>query len=169
MTLNKIIFPMLLVMLLVGLSGCSSKAKKEAKDEAAESVSAMDEQINLELNADSDSMSVGPIQTVYFPFDSSVLTSTTKAVLKDNANFLKLHSKIEIQIEGHCDERGGVEYNMALGERRATAVRQYLIALGIDSSRITTISYGKERPLAFGHDEESWSKNRRGNFVITAK
>ena len=72
-------------------------------------------------------------------------------------------------IEGHCDERGGVQYNLALGEKRAMAVKQYLVSMGVNSSRVSTISFGKERPVSFGHEEASWSKNRRANFVVTAK
>ncbi len=76
---------------------------------------------------------------------------------------------MKVQVEGHCDERGGVQYNLALGENRAKAVKEYLSGLGVESGRVTTISYGKERPVAFGHDEEAWGQNRRGNFVVTAK
>ena len=113
-----------------------------------------------------DSGRAGALNTVYFAFDSSALSTSTRRTLSANAEFLKNNPKASIQIEGHCDERGGVQYNLALGERRAMAVRNYLSALGISTSRMSTISYGKERPLAFGHDEESWSKNRRANFVI---
>ena len=81
----------------------------------------------------------------------------------------KAVSSLEVQIEGHCDERGGVQYNMALGERRAKTVRDYLVAMGVPRSRVSTVTLGKEQPVSFGHDEESWGKNRRGNFVITAK
>ena len=102
-------------------------------------------------------------------FCSASLSSATKDKLRAAATFLKAASSVEVQVEGHCDERGGVQYNLALGERRAKAVRNYLVALGVSGSRISTISFGKERPVAFGHDESAWSQNRRGNFVITAK
>src|SRR5690606_2766020 len=107
-------------------------------------------------------------QTVYFAFDSSSLDSSAKDGMKKNAEFLKNMTKVDIQVEGHCDERGGRQYNLALGERRAKAVRDYLIALGVAAKRITTVSYGNERPVAEGHDESSWGKNRRANFVVTA-
>ena len=74
-----------------------------------------------------------------------------------------------MQIEGHADERGGIQYNLALGEKRAKAVREYLVALGVAQKRIGVVSYGKEKPVAFGHDEGAWEKNRRANFVVTAK
>ena len=89
--------------------------------------------------------------------------------MQANADFLKSNTKVDIQVEGHCDERGGRQYNLALGERRAKAVRDYLVALGVESKRISTISYGNERPISEGHDESAWSKNRRANFVVTAK
>lgn len=89
--------------------------------------------------------------------------------MDNNAEFLKTNAQVDIQIEGHADERGGRQYNLALGERRAKAMRDYLVAKGVSSKRISTISYGNERTLAEGHDESAWSKNRRANFVITAK
>ena len=105
----------------------------------------------------------------YFSFDSSAIEADTKEALKENADYLKANSNVDIQVEGHCDERGGRQYNLALGERRAKSVRDYLVALGVESKRITTISYGSERPKAEGHDEAAWSQNRRANFVVTAK
>ena len=86
-----------------------------------------------------------------------------------NAEWLKKWPTVKIQIEGHCDERGSNKYNMALGDKRANAARDYLVSLGIDASRVTTISYGEERPFVEGHDEAAWSQNRRGHFVVTAK
>ena len=123
---------------------------------------------DFKINVGSDSGDM-PIKTVYFAFNSSRLNSTGRSVLEGNAKILKAVSSLEVQIEGHCDERGGVQYNMALGERRAKTVRDYLVAMGVPRSRVSTVTLGKEQPVSFGHDEESWGKNRRGNFVITAK
>lgn len=155
--------------LLVGLLsvGCSSNKPKNAQDDAALGADANG--LTLELNGDSDSAKAGGLQTVYFGFDSSTLDSVTKSSVEANADYLKANTNVDIQIEGHCDERGGRQYNLALGERRAKAVRDHLVALGVQSKRITTVSYGNERPKAEGNDESSWSQNRRANFVITAK
>jgi peptidoglycan-associated lipoprotein len=114
-------------------------------------------------------MTAGALSTIYFAFDSANINDAGRAILDANATYLKANSDVQIQIEGHCDERGSIQYNLALGERRAQAVQDYLSALGVDASRITTISYGKEKPMDMGHDEASWARNRRANFVITAK
>lgn len=167
----KNLFLLALVSLTLVVSGCGSKKKKATKTDDQPVVAASDNQgdDDISLNADSDSGKAGPLQSVYFAFNSATLNGDTKAALDNNAQFLKGKGNVEVSIEGHCDERGGVQYNLALGEKRAKAVRDYLVALGIDSKRMTTISFGKERPVAFGHDEAAWSKNRRANFVITAK
>lgn len=157
--------------LLVGFLavGCASKKPKNAQDEGAVGADGDNAGLTLELNGDSDSNTAGGLQTVYFGFNSSTLGGSTRSALDNNADFLNSNPAVDVQIEGHADERGGIQYNLALGERRAKAVRDYLVAKGIESKRISTISYGKERPVAEGHDESAWSKNRRANFVITAK
>ncbi|MDV2480249.1 MAG: peptidoglycan-associated lipoprotein Pal [bacterium] len=106
------------------------------------------------------------MRKVLFEFDKSHLTSEARDTLEDNATWLRDHSGVKVRIEGHADERGSVEYNLALGERRAMRVRSYLISLGIDSSRIFTISFGEERPKARGHNERAWAKNRRAEFKV---
>jgi peptidoglycan-associated lipoprotein len=111
----------------------------------------------------------GDLKTAYFDFDSYRITGTGKKVLKSNADWLKANGNATVQIEGHCDERGTTEYNLALGERRANATRDYLVRLGIDKSRVSVISYGEERPADPGHDESAWSKNRRAAFVVLSK
>ena len=103
---------------------------------------------------------------VFFNYDSAVLTPEGRRTLERQAEWLRLFPEHSIMIEGHADERGTREYNLALGERRATAARDYLIAFGMDSSRLNTTSYGKERPYALGHNEESWSLNRRSVTVV---
>ncbi len=158
----------LLILATAFIVSCGS-SKSNNSSEAAALDGAINEDTTLELNGDSDSRRAGALQTVYFDFDSSRLSSTTRALLEANALFLKENDGVDVQIEGHCDERGGIQYNLALGERRARAVKDYLVAAGVSDSRITIVSFGKERPLEFGHDESAWGKNRRANFVVTAK
>ncbi|MEE8219716.1 MAG: peptidoglycan-associated lipoprotein Pal [bacterium] len=106
------------------------------------------------------------MRKAFFEFDKSRLTSETRATLEENAAWLRAHPDIKVQIEGHCDERGTVEYNLGLGERRATSVRNYLVSLGVTSDRLFTISYGEEQPVAMGHNEQAWRQNRRTEFKI---
>jgi peptidoglycan-associated lipoprotein len=110
-----------------------------------------------------------PLKPVFFEYDSAEITPAARAVLDENAATLKSYSSWAITIEGHCDERGTAEYNLALGERRAVAARAYLLSVGIAGDRLRTVSYGKEFPFDPGHDEAAFSKNRRAHFVITAK
>ncbi len=104
---------------------------------------------------------------VFFDYDSSVINADGQATLQKQANWLNKNSNLSITIEGHCDERGTREYNLALGERRASATKSYLVNLGVSASRIQTISYGKERPAIIGSDESAWSQNRRAVTVVT--
>jgi peptidoglycan-associated lipoprotein len=104
------------------------------------------------------------MDTVYFEFDQATLTEVTKDTLVRNAEWLRSNPNTRVQVEGNADERGTPEYNLALGERRAAAVKSYLSSLGIDGSRLVTISYGEERPADPDHDEEAWEKNRRVDF-----
>jgi peptidoglycan-associated lipoprotein len=106
---------------------------------------------------------------IHFDFDKYDIRQEDEAILKENAAWLEKNPQMKIQIEGHCDERGTSEYNLALGERRATMAKRYLVSLGIASNRISTISYGKERPLDPGHNEEAWAKNRRAHIVVLSK
>ena len=116
-----------------------------------------------DLNRDS------PLKPVYFGLDSADLDDVGRAAASANAEVLKRYSTWVVTIEGHCDERGTAEYNLALGERRATAVKTYLTSLGISPDRVRTVSYGKEFPFNPGHTEDAWSQNRRGHFVITSR
>jgi peptidoglycan-associated lipoprotein len=108
-------------------------------------------------------------QDVLFAFDSFALSNEAKANLERKAAWLAENPQVKAQIEGHCDERGTTDYNLALGERRAHAAKQYLEALGINAARLTTISYGEETPADPGHSEAAWSRNRRAHFVITSQ
>lgn len=110
-----------------------------------------------------------PLKPAFFELDSSELSADAQKSLNDNAALLKQNATWAVTIEGHCDERGTAEYNLALGERRALAARAYLVSLGIPADRLRTVSYGKEFPFDPGHDESAYSKNRRAHFVVTAK
>jgi peptidoglycan-associated lipoprotein len=109
---------------------------------------------------------VSPLQTVYFDFDRADIGPEMRTVLQKNAEWLRRHPRVKMSIEGHCDERGTEEYNMALGQRRAEAVKSYLVSLGISSNRLSTISYGEERPEDPGHNEAAWAKNRKAEFSV---
>lgn len=116
-----------------------------------------------DLNRDS------PFKPIYFGLDSSDLDDDSQKVAQANAAILKRYPAWTVTIEGHCDERGTAEYNLALGERRATAVKTYLVSLGIGPDRLRIVSYGKEFPFDVAHEETAWAKNRRAHFVITSK
>ena len=106
------------------------------------------------------------LEKVYFDFDSFVLTQTSRDILSQNAKWLMKNGGVKIQIEGHCDERGSDEYNLALGEKRAKSAMNYLVTLGVPADQLSVISFGKEKPADPGHNEAAWSKNRRDEFVI---
>jgi len=116
-----------------------------------------------DLNRDS------PFRPVFFALDAADLDDAGRGTAQSNAELLKKYSTWVVTLEGHCDERGTAEYNLALGERRAVAVKTYLVSLGVPPDRIRTVSYGKEFPFDPGHNEDAWAKNRRAHFVITAK
>ena len=109
------------------------------------------------------------LKDIHFDFDKYDIRPGDAEILKENAALLTKYPTVKIQIEGHCDERGTIEYNLALGERRANSTKKYLISLGISPGRISTISYGKEKPLGPGHNEEAWAKNRRAHTIILSK
>jgi len=111
----------------------------------------------------------GYLNPAFFDLDKADIRPDAKDVLGANSEFLRKYPTIKVTIEGYCDERGTREYNMALGQRRASSAKEYLISLGIDGSRLTIISFGKERPFCTGHDESCWQKNRRAQFTVTAK
>lgn len=114
-----------------------------------------------ELNAEA----LRNMQVVYFEYDSFTLSDASRAALDANAKLLRSTSTLTVSLDGHCDERGTVEYNQALGQKRAEAVQQYLVDTGVSADRLRVISYGKERPAVEGHDEGTWSKNRRVEFT----
>lgn len=110
-----------------------------------------------------------PLEPLFFDLDSSDVSVDGQRVLQSNAALLKTYVTWQITIEGHCDERGTAEYNLALGERRALSAKTYLVSLGIPADNVRTVSYGKEFPFDAGHDDAAWARNRRAHFVITAK
>ena len=157
-----------MTLLMLYAAGCGKKPQPAVSEKPAPA-----EQPKAEPQDTTTKMPTGEVteeaatafQKIYFDFDRYFIREDAKPALENNAKMLKQNPNLRILIEGHCDERGTVEYNLALGERRAAAARQYLMDLGIDGSRISTVSYGKERPIAFGHDEASWQQNRRDEFV----
>lgn len=112
---------------------------------------------------------LGLLQDVHFDLDRSELRDSDRQILNDNAAKLKQFDFLKIKIEGHCDERGSVEYNLALGERRAKSVYEYLVSLGVSADRMTSVSFGKEIPVCTESNEDCWARNRRAHFAVTGK
>jgi peptidoglycan-associated lipoprotein len=111
--------------------------------------------------------SSSPLDDIHFELDSAALSDQARASLEKHALWLQAHRDVKVTIEGHCDERGTVDYNLALGEQRARAARDYLVSLGVAADRLRAVSLGKERPLDPGHDEAAWAKNRRDHFAVS--
>lgn len=153
----------LMASLMVFASSCSKKTKTEESN-----VPATETALTNELGSSDEGKAMG-LQTVHFAFDSFALDAPSKDVLKNNVSIMKNNPGLKIQIEGHTDARGGVQYNIALGEKRANAVRSYMTDMGVNGDRVTTVSFGKEHPIDSGSSEEAYSKNRRANFVITSR
>jgi len=109
----------------------------------------------------------GPLADIHFEYDQSALTDEARATLEKHASWIQAHAGLRISIEGHCDDRGTVEYNLALGEQRARAAYDYLATLGVPKTRLNTVSYGKERPVDNGTSEAAWAKNRRAHFAVS--
>ncbi len=151
------------------------EAEKEAKIREEEARKAKEKEFERSMVAKREPGIAGEVfeskllKDVHFDFDKYDIRPADAEILKENAALLMKYPKIKIQVEGHCDERGTNEYNLALGERRANAAKKYLLSLGISTDRISSISYGEEKPLDAGHDEEAWAKNRRGHFIILSK
>jgi len=144
-------------------SSTTLSPKPEAKKEVTEPFPASS--VNSQPMA--SSITGATLGAVYFDFNKADLSADDRRRLQQNADWLKSHPTDRILIAGNCDERGSISYNIALGDRRAEAAREYLRALGVDPSRIQTVSYGKERPVDPGHNETSWAKNRRDDFSKT--
>jgi peptidoglycan-associated lipoprotein len=141
----------------------AKRAKEQAaKDEAARKAAAREAWLKKNAEALTDLN----VQNIYFDYDKSSIRPDAREILKANAEIFNKNGNATIVVEGHCDERGTAEYNMALGERRAQETKQYLVNLGINASRIETISYGEERPLDNRSIEEAWAQNRRAQFLL---
>ena len=148
-----------------GSSGSSSTSSTSSTSSSGSSSSSASSSASAGTDSVADKLaSIG--NTVYFSYDSAALDGNSQATLYRQAAFLNGNPSLTVTIEGHCDERGTREYNLALGERRAAAARDYLLAQGVDPARIKVISYGKERPAMAGSNEESWAKNRRAATVL---
>lgn len=156
---------------LAALPGCSKKQPESAYDqtggtglsEGNVSGSSLDQFKRGTLGSGEEQ---GPLQDIHFAYDSYELSDNARELLRMNADWLRENPKAKVEVEGHTDSRGTVEYNLALGAKRATAARDYLVSLGVSSERITTISYGKELPLCHEETESCWEKNRRAHFVV---
>jgi peptidoglycan-associated lipoprotein len=117
-------------------------------------------------NATLEEMFLKEIQDAYFDLDKADIRSDARSAMQKSADFLRNYPQVKVVVEGHCDERGSTEYNLALGDRRAAAVKQYMVSLGIAADRISTVSYGKEKPFCMESNESCWQQNRRGHFVM---
>ncbi|GAB4341085.1 MAG: peptidoglycan-associated lipoprotein Pal [Desulfobulbaceae bacterium] len=165
MIVVKALFVLFAVLVL---GGCGQKAV-EAPEVSDPGAMGPAESLESEVSATDNIMegrTSGPMLPIYFDFDSSAIRADQVERIEANADFLKQNPEIKIRIEGNCDPRGTKEYNLALGERRAQSAKKYLINLGIDESRLSTVSWGEEKLLLYGHDEISWAQNRRDDFVI---
>ncbi len=173
----------------VVLTGCSAASKPEASspappaatskegsgkavskgNPASASVSAPSSSLEAQRRGQSTATpAANPLKEIYFDFDKYDLRGDARATLKTNADWLKANPSMRVEIEGHCDERGTNEYNLALGAKRAQAAKDYLVTLGIAAERLSTISYGEELPVCKEHTEGCWQKNRRDRFVVIA-
>jgi peptidoglycan-associated lipoprotein len=181
--INGLLITVMILSLVSFMAGCAKKAAPETEtvqppaqqETQIEQPAAVPETPKEEAITTTPTVSLEESikafqdQLIYFDFDMFSLSAESRDILAQKASFLKNNSNLNVQIQGNCDERGTTEYNLALGERRAKAAQDYLVSLGIDSARISTISYGKERPIDPGHTEEAWTKNRNDQFVITNK
>ena len=158
------------VAMLLSVSGCDKKQVKTegglagAQDAALKGQDIALEDTNLNFVEPTDKVTFAEI---FFDYDSSNIREKAKGTLANVSKWMNNNASKHLLIEGHCDERGTREYNLALGEQRALSVRRYLTGLGIDPKKLHTISYGEERPAAKGHSESSWGKNRRAHFLIS--
>jgi len=150
-------------ILALALTGCPPKPQVKKEEEAPKPEEVQKPQPTEEPSLrGKDYKEVPDLQTIYFDLDQSTLRSDTRNTLHSNYEVLQTHSDWEVLVEGHCDERGTTEYNLGLGQKRAAAVREYYMTLGISGTRVATISYGKENPICTDHSEGCWAKNRRG-------
>ena len=171
--MKKLVITMVILSMLTGCSLFRKKGETEggvvSETTAAGSSEKVDSSAMNFSTAGSDSGAIQGLQTVRFEYDAATLSDMEQKKLEGNAEWLKKFTDVKMVVEGHCDQRGSSEYNLSLGERRALAVRQMLVKLGIKSDRLTTTSFGKEKLLASGDTEDEMSQNRRANFVPAKK
>jgi len=165
-SMSKVAAILVIVMVGLNLAGCAHKSPLSANSGAG---TGTDGVLNVSLSnlVDRWPHDQYGLQTVFFDFDSAVISPDAMGALKSNAKMIRSVPKVFVQCAGHCDNRGTQEYNLALGERRALAVRSFLMQCGIPGERLTTISYGAEYPVMPGNDESAWSKNRRVEFNVS--
>lgn len=164
----KKLLPALVCISVMTLSGCGSKTKTDDGMKVADTGEAMgvEESLDSVPRGTSEGRTSEGMLPVYFNYDSSDISGEQVSRIEVNADFSKSNPTLPIRIEGNCDARGTNEYNMALGERRALSAKKYLVNLGVEEAKLTTVSYGEERMLLHGHDELSWAQNRRADFVV---
>src|SRR5215470_3663351 len=178
---TPVAFSFLAILATISVAGCSSNAKPKPEAVSVAPASAPDESKKELGPGPSDSTTKSslealqrgespatpansPLKDIYFDFDGYDLSAEARETLKANGNWLKANPSAVVQMEGHCDERGTTEYNVALGAKRAQAAKDYLVTLGVAAERLSTISYGKELPVCAEHSEACWQKNRRDRF-----
>jgi peptidoglycan-associated lipoprotein len=164
-TLHQVVFAALAVLFVAGCAKPKQAETEGAGAAGAQTTPVIGEQPIGYDPQGSDGGKIAGLYTINFEYDKATLTADARKKLADNAEWIKNNPKATVQIEGHTDERGSVEYNLSLGERRAKSVKTYLEGLGVDSKRLTVISYGEEKPVDAGHEDAAYSKNRRANFV----
>ncbi|MEI7824799.1 MAG: peptidoglycan-associated lipoprotein Pal [Chlorobiaceae bacterium] len=155
----------IIVLALMVTAGCSSKSAV-TPDTGTTSQAPSAPVPSSPTGYGFDQWQTGPLGDVFFEFDSSTLSADGQEQLKQNGIYLESNALKKAIVEGHCDERGTSEYNLALGDRRAVSAKEFLVRYGVSPSRLETVSFGEERPFALGHDEEAWAKNRRAHFVL---
>jgi peptidoglycan-associated lipoprotein len=143
-----------------------SKAPDKSAMEAEQANRLQEDRLRAEANASEAARMAFVNENILFSFDSFVLSDQAQQILNSKADYMRTNSGVTVTVEGHCDERGTEAYNIALGERRAESVKNFLVDMGISANRLKTISYGEERPIAMGQDEASWAKNRRAQFMV---
>jgi peptidoglycan-associated lipoprotein len=153
-------------LFLVAACESTTSEKGDASGKGAMAVKKSGKDFSIKPGSSQD-LIVNVGDRVFFGFDKSSLTADSRATLEKQAAWMKKYPSVGVSLEGHADERGTREYNLALGDRRANSAKDYLVALGISPNRVKTISYGKERPVALGHEESSWSQNRRAVMVVS--
>jgi len=143
-----------------------SKAPDKSAMEAEQAKRLQEDRLRAEAAASEAARMAFVNEKILFSFDSFVLSDQAQQILNSKADYMRTNSGVTVTVEGHCDERGTEAYNIALGERRAKSVKNFLVDMGISANRLKTISYGEERPIAMGQDEASWAKNRRAQFMV---